>query len=116
MLTIGEDHALVSEGSVPVSGFSRELRGAADVERFRFSHALAGEAPLPVHIVFSISLRAAEVKTGDMKALRFADVGSAEEVRARWIAWWKGAGGRSRPAFAPPRRTGRHPVVRIAGA
>ncbi len=113
-MTVGaEDHALVSEGSVPVSGFSRELRGAEDVERYRFAFALRSEASMPVHIVFSASLGAAEVKTGDMKALRFSDVRSAEEARDRWIAWWERGG---RPAFVGPRRTGRHPVVRVAGA
>ena len=36
------DTPLESERSVPVSGFSRELRAAEDVERFRFDFALAG--------------------------------------------------------------------------
>lgn len=113
MTAKSEDIELVAEGSVPVSGFSRELRGAEDVERYRFSWSPRGEASMPVHVVFSASRSAAEVKTGDMKALRFSDVSSAEEARDRWIAWWKGAGGR--PAFVGPRRTGRHPVVRLAG-
>ena len=104
-----DDAELVPERSVPVSGFSRELRGAGDVERFRFSFALRGETSMPVHIVFSPALRAAEVKTGDMKALRFADVASAEEARERWIAWWKTGGGK--PLFVGPRRTGRYPVA-----
>jgi hypothetical protein len=109
-----DDHELVLEGSVPVSGFSRELRGAADVERYRFSFALRGEAAMPVHIVFSAALGAAEVKAGDMKALRFAEVRSAEEARERWIAWWTAGGGR--PPFVGPRRTGRYPIARLARA
>jgi hypothetical protein len=112
MTTRHEDGALEPEGSVPLSGFSRELRAAEDVERYRFSYGMRGDAAMPVHIVFSASLRAAEVKTGDMKALRFSEVRSAQEARERWIAWWRGGG---RPAFVGPRRTGRHPVVRLAG-
>ncbi len=114
-MTIGPeiDAELVAERSVPVSGFSRELRAAEDVERFRFSYALAGEASMPVHVVFSASLRAAEVKAGDMKALRFSDVASADEARERWIAWRRCAAGR--PTFVGPRRTGRHPVAHRAG-
>jgi hypothetical protein len=112
MTTRDEDGALEPEGSVPVSGFSRELRAAEDVERYRFSHGIRGDASMPVHIVFSASLRAAEVKTGDMKVLRFSDVGSAPEARERWIAWCRRGG---RPAFVGPRRTGRHPVVHLAG-
>lgn len=100
---------LVPERSVPVSGFSRELRGAADVERFRFSFALRGGASLPVHVVFSPALASAEVKAGDMKALRIAGVASAEQARERWIAWWNESRGR-RPAFVPPRRSGRYPA------
>lgn len=113
MTAQSEDMALVAEGSVPVSGFSRELREAEDVERYRFSWSPRGEAGLPVHIVFSASRSAAEVKTGDRKVLRLSGVGSAEEARDRWIAWCQRGG--SRPAFVGPRRTGRHPGVRLAG-
>ena len=98
---------LEREGSVPVSGFSQELRGAADVERYRFSFALFGGPIALVHLVFSPSLRAAEVKAGDWKAFRLADVDSAEQARQRWVAWWR-EGGR-RPRFVPPRRAGRFP-------
>lgn len=106
---------LVPERSVPVAGFSRELRGAADVERFRFSFALRGEASLPVHVVFSPALAVAEVKAGDMKALRIAGVASAEQARDLWIAWWNGSRGR-KPAFVPPRRAGRYPAAQPARA
>ena len=99
---------LVPEGSVPVSGFSRELRLAADVERYRFSFTLRGEFNSPVHVVFSPSLRHAEVKTGDLKALSITDVESPCDAQRRWIAWWRG--GRSSERFAPPRRTGRFPI------
>jgi len=113
MNTRNEDNELVAERSVPVSGFSRELRGVDDVERFWFPWALRGEAAMPVHVVFSASLRAAEVKMGDMKAVRFSDVGSAAEARELWIAWRQS--GRGRPAFVGPRRTGRHPVAHLSG-
>ena len=49
------------EGSVPVSGFSRELRLAPNVERYWFSFALRGEIALPVHLVFSPGERVAEI-------------------------------------------------------
>jgi len=114
-MTHHDEAELVPERSVPVAGFSRDLRLAEDVERFRFSFALRGEASMPVPVVFSPALREAEVKTGDMKVLRFADVGSAEEARERWIAWWK-TGGRGKPAFVGPRRTGRYPIPQPARA
>ena len=101
---------LEPERSVPVSGFSRELRGAEDVERWRFDFALAGAALSPVHVVFSPSLRTAEVKAGDVKAYHVADVDSVEEARRRWVDWWHA--GRHRLRFQPPRRTGNFPVVR----
>ena len=99
---------LVPEGSVPISGFSRELRNADDVERFRFDFPLQGEARWPVHIVFSSSQQTAEVKSGDLKALRLVGVSSVEEARTRWIAWWQSRSGK--PRFLAPRRTGRLPV------
>jgi hypothetical protein len=102
--------ALEQERSVPVSGFSRELRAAEDVERFRFGFPLAGAALSPVHVVFSASRRTAEVKAGDLKAFHVADVDSGEEARRRWVSWWV-AGGR-RPDFVSPRRTGNFPVAR----
>jgi len=98
---------LIGEASVPVTGFSRELRERPDVERFWFPFALLGEVSLPVHVVFSRSARSAEVKGGDLKAYRLADVSSACEARELWIAWWQR--GRRLGGFAPPRRTGRSP-------
>jgi hypothetical protein len=102
--------ALEHERSVPISGFSRELRSAEDAERYRFDFALAGGALSPVHVVFSASLRRAEIKAGDLKAYVIADVDSVEEARQRWASWWRA--GRVRPAFRPPRRTGNFPVAR----
>jgi hypothetical protein len=104
--------ALVPERSVPVSGFSRELRNADDVERFRFDFPLQGEALWPVHIVFSLSQKTAEVKSGDLKALRLAGVDSVEDARNRWIAWWRSRSGK--PRVLPPRRTGRLPAASFA--
>jgi hypothetical protein len=107
-----EPSPLEPERSVPVAGFSRELRGAPDVERFRFAFALRGDSPSPVHVVYSASQRTAEVKTGDMKAFRINEVTSAEEARTRWVAWWRS--GQRKNGFAPPRRTGRVPVIGLA--
>lgn len=100
---------LVAERSVPVSGFSVELRQSGDVERYRFCFALRGDVATPVHVVFSLSLRRAEVKAGDLKALAIADVDSPCEAQRRWIAWWRG--GVSAPRFTPPRRTGNAPIA-----
>ena len=101
---------LERERSVPVAGFSRELRGAEDVERYRFDFALAGAALAPVHVVFSASLRAAEVKAGDLKAFAIANVDTVEDARRRWVDWWRAS--RRRLRFQPPRRTGNFPVAR----
>jgi hypothetical protein len=100
---------LVRERSVPISGFSIELRMAEDVERYRFAFALRGDFDSPVHLVFSPSLGRAEVKTGDLKVLALDAVDSPCEAQRRWIAWWRE--GRSRPLFVAPRRTGRFPVA-----
>jgi hypothetical protein len=102
------DSPLEPEKSVPVTGFSRELRLAADVERYWFSFALRGDVPLPVHLVFSPSERAAEIKAGDLKAFRVASVSSPCEARLRWTQWWR-TGHSITSAFAVPRRTGRLP-------
>jgi|RhiMetdeSRZDD1v2_1073273.scaffolds.fasta_scaffold01160_20 hypothetical protein len=99
---------LVAERSVPVSGFSVALRQSEDVERYRFCFALRGDVATPVHVVFSRSLRRAEVKAGDLKALSISDVDSPCDAQRRWIAWWRG--GRSAPRFTPPRRTGNAPI------
>lgn len=101
---------LQREKSVPVTGFSRELRLADDVERYRFSFALRGDVQMPVHIVFSRFERAAEVKAADLKVYRVNGVSSACEARERWVAWWRVG---HRPAsFNVPRRTGRLPIPR----
>jgi hypothetical protein len=109
-----ESTPLEPERSVPVTGFSRELRGAPDVERYRFAFALRGDSLSPMHVVYSPSQRVAEVKTGDMKAFRVTDVGSAEEARARFVAWWRSAPVPRKPGFDAPRRTGRVPVLVLA--
>jgi hypothetical protein len=98
---------LQREKSVPVTGFSRELRLADDVERYRFSFALRGDVQMPVHIVFSRSERAAEVKAADLMVYRVSSVSSACEARERWVAWWRM--GHRPGSFNVPRRTGRLP-------
>lgn len=75
---------LTPEGSVPLRGFSRELRSEPDVERFWFLHPIGG-ATLPVHVVFSPGRRRAEIKAADMKALELDDVASPAEARRMWI-------------------------------
>ncbi len=99
---------LVPERSVPVAGFSQELRRAEDVQRYRFSFALRGDVSTPVHVVFSPSLRRAEVKAGDLKPLEILGVESPCDAQRHWIAWWQAV--RTRPRFTPPRRTGRYPL------
>ncbi len=100
---------LVREGSVPVTGFSDELRKSPDVQRYRFDFSLRGGPESPVHIMFSVSLAAAEVKAGDMKAFRIDGVASVEEARDRWVLWWRSGVGK--PGFVAPRRTGRTPLL-----
>ncbi len=97
------------EKSVPVTGFSVELRQASDVERYWFSFALRGHVPLPVHLVYSASEGAAEIKAADLKVYRVEGVTSPCEARQRWIAWWKKT--TRRPVFTGPRRSGRSPLV-----
>src|SRR5262245_9803557 len=99
---------LVAERSVPVSGFSLELRQAGDVQRYRFCFALLGEVEIPVHVVFSPSLHRAEVKAGDLKALPIPGVESPCDAQRHWIAWWRS--GSVRPRFTPRRRTGNLPL------
>lgn len=108
--------SLTPEKSVPVSGFSRELREEPDVERYWFLHPLNGDVALPAHVVFSPTSRRAEVKAGDLKAYRFEDVGSAAEARRLWIARWPGnaKARRSRwPTLLVPRRSGRMPPAAV---
>src|SRR5262245_34034098 len=80
----GLQAVLTPEASVPLRGFSRELRAEPDVERFWFLHPIGG-ATLPVHVVFSPGKREAEVKAADMKALQLRDVSSPSEARRMWI-------------------------------
>src|SRR5262249_10931949 len=101
------EEPLRPEGSVPISGFSRELRLAPNVERYWFSFALRGEIALPVPLVFSRSARTAEVKAADLKAYRVENVASPCEAREGWLAWWRTSRPRSSRAFTGPRRTGR---------
>ncbi len=105
---------LTPERSVPLSGFSTELRHAPDAERFWFSFPLRGEAPLPVHILFSRSAKKAEVKAADLKVFHVDGVHRPTEARRRWIAWWQTRGPLPRSkgdAFSAPRRVGRLPVA-----
>ncbi|HKD11085.1 MAG TPA: hypothetical protein VKE50_03380 [Thermoanaerobaculia bacterium] len=76
---------LTPERSVPVGGFSRALRQEPDVERYWFLHPI-GHACLPVHVVFSPSLKIAEVKVADLKMLHLEDVSSVAEARRIWVA------------------------------
>lgn len=104
---------LTPERSVPVSGFSRELRHAADVERFWFSFPLRGDVALPVHILFSAATHTAEVKAADLKVHHFDGVDRPTDARREWIGWWQSAHRphRSRgPSPLVPRRVGRLPV------
>jgi hypothetical protein len=107
---------LTPERSVPISGFSRELRAAADAERFWFSFPLRGDVALPVHILFSRAAQTAEVKAADLKAHHFDGVDLATDARRRWIGWWQGTHRphRSRgPSPLVPRRVGRLPASLI---
>jgi hypothetical protein len=77
--------SLTPERSVPISGFSREIREDPEAERFFFSHMIGG-APMPVHIVYLASSRAAEVKAAGMKVTRFSEVDGPLEARSRWVS------------------------------
>lgn len=76
---------LVPEGSVPVEGFSRELRGAPDVERFWFEARDDAHRRVPVHIVFSPSAGVAEVKHSAVKPLRLTGIARPTEARRAWM-------------------------------
>jgi hypothetical protein len=77
---------LTPEGSVPVAGFSRELRSAPDVERYWFEARDALFRRTHVHIVYSPSLHLAEVKHSDAKPLRLTEVASPTAARRAWQA------------------------------
>jgi hypothetical protein len=109
---------LTPERSVPLSGFSDELRHAPDAERYWFTFALRGEIPLPVHVLFSPSAQRAEVKAADLKVFPVSGVSRPTEARRRWIAWWqeRQPAPRSRvAAFSAPRRVGRLPARLLGG-
>src|SRR5450755_2430270 len=76
---------LVPEGSVPVSGFSRELRLTPDAERFWFEFVDALGRRTPVHIVFSRSRMMAEVKQGDAKPLTVSHISHPTQARRHWL-------------------------------
>jgi len=76
---------LVPEGSVPLDGFSRDLRLRTDTQRFWFRDRDAAGRQSNVHVVFSPSDRVAEVKRGDARALKLSNVNSPSEARRRWL-------------------------------
>jgi hypothetical protein len=92
---------LTPERSVPISGFSREIREDPEAQRFFFSHFIGG-APMPVHIVYSASSRAAEIKAAGMKVTGFSEVVGPLEARRRWVARFESLrrGSSVRPARA----------------
>jgi hypothetical protein len=107
---------LTLELSVPLSGFSAQLRHADDAERFWFPFALRGGVALPVHILFSPSAKTAEVKAADLKVFRIDAVCLPTDARRRWIAWWqeRRPASRSRgPSPIVPSRVGRLPVAML---
>lgn len=77
---------LTPEGSVPVTGFSRELRATSDVRRYWFAQPISPAGQIVVHIVFSPSLKVAEIKAADQKPARFEGVETATEARRQWLA------------------------------
>jgi hypothetical protein len=93
--------AITPEARQPLTGFSLDLKTSEDCRRYYFFHSIARRR-LPVHILFSPSAKQAEVKTGDMKALKIAPVQSVVEARRRWIERFDSlpgrAGGRPRHA------------------
>ncbi|MDQ6893246.1 MAG: hypothetical protein M3167_11285 [Acidobacteriota bacterium] len=82
---------LVPEGSVPLEGFSRALRLREDTQRFWFHEVDRAGRRSNVHVVFSPSDRVAEVKRGDVRALRLSNVASPTEARRRWLEWMGGS-------------------------
>src|SRR5207244_11094967 len=71
----------ISEARQPLSGFSPDLKASEDCRRYYFFHSIAGRR-LPVHILFSPSAQQAEVKTGDMKALRIRSEEHTSELQS----------------------------------
>ncbi len=107
---------LTPERSLPLAGFSTDLRTASDAERFWFSYPLRGDVALPVHILFSPSARKAEIKAADLKVYHLDDVSHPTTARRRWIGWWQHRrraqrGGGLSPLVPP--RVGRLPVSLI---
>jgi hypothetical protein len=105
---------LTPELSVPLSGFSPELRHAADAERFWFPFALRGAVALPVHILLSRAAKTAEIKAADLKVFRVEGVRLPTDARRRWIAWWQEERPASRsrgPSPVVPSRVGRWPAA-----
>lgn len=99
------------ERSVPLSGFSVELRRAADAERFWFRHSVRGEVPLPVHVLVSRSAGRAEVKSGAQKVFVIDRAVTPTEARRLWVEWWQRRPGTERPArVCVPSRLGRWPA------
>ncbi len=98
---------LVPERSVPVGGFSRELRQQLDAERWWFEIQDMARRRTIVHIVFSPGLGVAEVKPSDLKPLRLTGMTSAAEARRRWIDWFEAGPRAGRPAVRTFRRFSR---------
>lgn len=103
---------LTPERSVPLSGFSVELRGRPDTERYWFEHrgGLADKRVI-VHVVLSPSAKEAQVKALGMKALHLFDVSSPVDARRRWIE------GHEPPVqIDGPERARSGPDARVRGA
>jgi hypothetical protein len=96
---------LVREGSVPVTGFSRDLRLAPDAERFWFESVDGLGRKTLVHIVFSLSRGTAEIKQGDAKPLTVSGISHPSQARRHWLARRSVSGGRSLAGtrVVPPR-------------
>jgi len=96
---------LVPERSVPIGGFSLELRLRFDVQRWWFEIQDIALRRTIVHVVFSPGLGVAEVKHSDLKPLRLTGIASAAEARRRWIDWFEAGPRAGRPAVRSFRRT-----------
>ncbi len=79
---------IFSEGSVPVEGFSRDLRQESDAQRFWFPLVERTGRRVHVHVVFSRRSKRAEIKHSDVKALSIRGVDTPTEARRRWLDWW----------------------------